>query len=124
MFRDEHTQFWTAQVAGTRDYTASWLATYFMVISLGLYFLPIAGSPITPKEHARLPVRWRDMAERSLTLADWSGTPQARCVQAILLMSFYWLNTGGIDRLVVWIGAAVRIAQALGLHTLDRNAIL
>jgi hypothetical protein len=64
------------------------------------------------------------MAERSLTLADWSGTPQARCVQAILLMSFYWLNTGGIDRLVVWIGAAVRIAQALGLHTLDRNAIL
>lgn len=71
-----------------------------------------------------MPVRWRDMAERSLTLADWSGTPQARCVQAILLMSFYWLNTGGVDRLVVWIGAAVRIAQALGLHTLDRNAIL
>lgn len=108
------------------------------VICLGLYYLPAKLSPYDENDSLDLPLEWRDVSERALALADWSGRPQVRTIQAILLMAFYWYNIGfvvipfverapltmmsrEIDRLVVWVGAGVRVAQSLGLHTADKQ---
>lgn len=64
------------------------------MISLGLYYLPTKLSPYPSEETLDLPVEWRDLSEKAMSLSDWSGKPQARNVQAILLMAFFWYNIG------------------------------
>lgn len=64
------------------------------VFSLGLYYLPAKTSPYSASESAALPQRWVDAAEKILVMADWTGKPQVRSIQTILLMSSFFQNTG------------------------------
>ncbi|SCZ94132.1 BZ3500_MvSof-1268-A1-R1_Chr12-2g03708 [Microbotryum saponariae] len=100
------------------------LGTFFMVLALGMYFVPPELSPYSAVEAAAMPSKWLDAAEKALGLADWSGRPQLRTVQTILLMGQFWHHLGEIDRFVIWIGAGVRVAQSLGLHNAEQTGIL
>lgn len=64
------------------------------VLALGLHFIPPTASPYSAVEGTSLPLKWIDGAEKALGLADWIGRPQLRSVQTILMMAFYWHNTG------------------------------
>ncbi|KAI5477704.1 hypothetical protein MNV49_005987 [Pseudohyphozyma bogoriensis] len=112
---------------GDSPSSAAWiiprLSTFFMIFALGLYFLPASASPYSAQESHPLPARWVEAADKALNVADWSGKPSIRSVQTILLMSYYWHNTGNIDKLGVFITAGVRIAQSLGLHTSDQTPV-
>lgn len=56
--------------------------------------MPVATAPFNASEGFALPGNLVAATEKALALADWTGTPQARTIQAILLLSFYFHNTG------------------------------
>lgn len=66
------------------------------VISLGLYYLPASLSPFDQVDTLDYPTEWRDISEKALALADWSGRPQARTIQAMLMMAYFWYNVGSV----------------------------
>lgn len=120
LFHEEYNDFWPS--VGTfaqKGSAAAWLATLFVVIALGLRYSPASSSP----ERISLAAQWVAAAEKALILADWNGRPQARSVQVVILLAHYWHSVAEIDRVVVWVGAGVRIAQALGLQNSDKAAL-
>ena len=94
----------------------AFLALYLTVLHMGMHWCPQSQLPFSTQEEQACDVVWRDAIDRALDLADWSGKPQLRCLQAMILRAFLWTNTGAIDRVVVWTGTAIRVAQALKLH--------
>ncbi|KAL8278263.1 hypothetical protein RQP46_009295 [Phenoliferia psychrophenolica] len=79
------------------------LANIFMVLTLGLYFLPyplliLSPSNTTNSTTTDLQLEtWILASERSLTLASWTSKPQLRTIQTVLLFAVYFRNTGTIS---------------------------
>ncbi|ORY52710.1 hypothetical protein BCR35DRAFT_18801 [Leucosporidium creatinivorum] len=124
-FRDDYRTLWDS--LGYRsgqvdpqwaDWIAPRLGPLFMVLALGLHLLP-SPPPTLPS-----PDFFVKAAQKALDASDWLGKPRIRTLQTILLAVEYWHNSGEVDRLVVWIGAGVRIAQGLGLHNLTPESIV
>ncbi len=117
LFHEEYNDFWPSVATFAQQGAAgSWLATLFVVIALGLRYSPSSSSP----ERVALAGQWVAAAEKALVLADLHGRPQARSVQVVILLAHYWHSVAEIDRVVQWVGAGVRIAQALGLQNSDK----
>ena len=66
--------------------------------------MPPTLSPYSRVEAVSLPKRWVEACEKSLGLADWTGTPQVRSIQAILLLSFFHHNDGCVPKLTIQLG--------------------
>jgi hypothetical protein len=99
------------------------------VSSLNLKNVPSALQQYPPSAVGGLPKIWFDAAERALDAAGWAGKPQLRAVQAILLKISYQRpgsqsaghGSEGTS-FFVWLSAAIRICQCLGLHKLGNDA--
>ncbi|KAM0785997.1 hypothetical protein ACM66B_006815 [Microbotryomycetes sp. NB124-2] len=127
-FEREFDQFWARLKQGSKEGKqppASWVSSRLAVIlaalALGLHFAPHSSPEIARicEDPAGLAFQLVQGAERALTAANWAGKPQIRSVQAILLISWFYWSVGELDRLIVWVGAAARIAQSLGLHNVS-----
>ncbi|KAJ7851380.1 hypothetical protein B0H13DRAFT_2085670 [Mycena leptocephala] len=134
IFLEECRQLWTAVEKGT-DYVIdpAWFACYFMVLawaasSLNALNMPTALKHYPASDIASLPRVWSRTAELALHASSWAAKPQLRAVQAILLKISYERpgsqSTDGADEgtsFFVWLAAATRICQLLGLHRLGSD---
>ncbi|BGP55261.1 hypothetical protein JCM8202v2_002859 [Rhodotorula sphaerocarpa] len=72
-----------------------------------------------------LPERWFGASMRALKLAEFETVPRIRSIQTIVLFTQYLqlssASRGQPSQLVVWLAAAIRLAQVLGLHLLGSN---
>ncbi|GEM07470.1 zn(2)-C6 fungal-type transcription factor [Rhodotorula toruloides] len=121
-----------------------WLALLLMVLSLALDSLHHSRSPfaldptrtmVEDKDHPleaygeetlkKMPKRWFGASMRALRLAEYETVPRIRSIQTIILYTQY-LQLSSADRgepsqRVVWLSAAIRLAQVLKLHQLGSN---
>ncbi|KAJ6561898.1 hypothetical protein B0H19DRAFT_1142964 [Mycena capillaripes] len=133
-FLDECRQLWAAIEKGT-DYVIdpAWFACYFMVLAWATSSLNASNMPTALKHYpasdvAGLPKVWSRTAELALHASSWAAKPQLRAVQAILLKISYERpgsqSTEDADEgtsFFVWLAAATRICQLLGLHRLGSD---
>ncbi|KAJ7115660.1 hypothetical protein C8R46DRAFT_1153060 [Mycena filopes] len=133
-FLDECRQLWSSIENGTDyDIDPAWFACYFMVLawaasSLNSFNMPPALKHYPASDVADLPRVWAHTAERALQASSWAAKPQLRAVQAILLKISYERpgSQSGDDTdegtsFFVWLAAATRICQLLGLHRLGSD---
>ncbi|KAK4045977.1 hypothetical protein OIV83_006472 [Microbotryomycetes sp. JL201] len=128
LFEREFDQFWSRLKQGSKEgkqppisWISARLAVILAVLALGLHFAPHSSPDVLRicEDPAGLALQLVDGAERALAAANWAGKPQVRSVQAILLIAWFYWSIGELDRLIVWVGAAARIAQSLGLHSVS-----
>ncbi|KAF8176694.1 hypothetical protein K438DRAFT_1979054 [Mycena galopus ATCC 62051] len=133
-FLDECRQLWSGIEQGT-DYVIdpAWFACYFMVLawaasSLNTLNMPAALKHYPASDVAGLPGVWSRTAELALHASSWAAKPQLRAVQAILLkISYERPGSQSADdadegtSFFVWLAAATRICQLLGLHRLGSD---
>ncbi|KAJ7471415.1 hypothetical protein B0H11DRAFT_2039851 [Mycena galericulata] len=133
-FLDECRQLWSAVEKGT-DHVIdpAWFACYFMVLawaasSLNALNMPTALQHYPASDVASLPEVWCRAGEVALQASSWAAKPQLRAVQAILLKISYdrpgSQSAGDADEgtsFFVWLAAATRICQLLGLHRLGSD---
>ncbi|KAJ7746275.1 hypothetical protein B0H16DRAFT_1556864 [Mycena metata] len=133
-FLDECRQLWSSTDKGT-DYVIdpAWFACYFMVLawaasSLNSINMPAALKHYPASDVADLPRVWARTAELALQASSWAAKPQLRAVQAILLkISYERPGSQSVDdadegtSFFVWLAAATRICQLLGLHRLGSD---
>ncbi|KAJ6512704.1 hypothetical protein C8R45DRAFT_325550 [Mycena sanguinolenta] len=133
-FLDECRQLWSAIDQGT-DYVIdpAWFACYFMVLAWATSSLNASNMPVALKHYpaadvASLPRVWSRTAELALHSSSWAAKPQLRAVQAILLkISYERPGAQSADdadegtSFFVWLAAATRICQLLGLHRLGSD---
>ncbi|KAF7336965.1 Zn(2)-C6 fungal-type transcription factor [Mycena venus] len=133
-FLDECSQLWSGIEKGT-DYVIdpAWFACYFMVLawaasSLNPLNMPAALKHYPATDVTSLPRVWSRTAELALHASSWAAKPQLRAVQAILLKISYERpgsqSTDDADEgtsFFVWLAAATRICQLLGLHRLGSD---
>ncbi|KAJ7487925.1 hypothetical protein FB451DRAFT_1225947 [Mycena latifolia] len=135
IFLDECRQLWWAIEKGT-DHVIdpAWFACYFMILacaasSLNARNVPPALRHYAASDVAGLPRVWYRTAEIALQASSWAAKPQLRAVQAILLkISFErpgsQQSADDSDEgtsFFVWLAAATRISQLLGLHRLGSD---
>ncbi|KAJ7757747.1 hypothetical protein DFH07DRAFT_458739 [Mycena maculata] len=133
-FFDECRQLWVAVEKGT-DHVIdpAWFACYFMVLALAASGLNALNMPTALQHYpasdvASLSRVWYRTAELALHASSWAAKPQLRAVQAILLKISYERpggqslgNADGGTSFFVWLAAAIRICQLLGLHRLGSD---
>lgn len=71
-----------------------------------------------------LPRVWLDASLEALEASNWAGKPQARAIQAVCLHLALQGTTSGQDgasRFFVWLSAATRLCQLMGLHRLGSD---
>ncbi|KAF7374386.1 Zn(2)-C6 fungal-type transcription factor [Mycena sanguinolenta] len=133
-FLDECRQLWSVKDQGT-DYVIdpAWFACYFMVLAWAASSLNASNMPLALKHYpaadvASLPRVWSNTAELALHASSWAAKPQLRAVQAILLkISYERPGAQSADdadegtSFFVWLAAATRICQLLGLHRLGSD---
>ncbi|KAJ7096594.1 hypothetical protein B0H15DRAFT_825680 [Mycena belliarum] len=134
IFLDECRQLWSAVENGT-DHVIdpAWFSCYFMVLAWGACSLTPVNMPAALQNYsaadvAGLPRVWYRAAELALHACSWASKPQVRAVQAILLkISYERPGSQSADdsdegtSFFVWLSAATRIAQLLGLHRLGSD---
>ncbi|KAJ7108067.1 hypothetical protein C8R43DRAFT_189507 [Mycena crocata] len=134
-FLDECRQLWTAVEKGPDNVIdPAWFACYFMVLawaasSLNAMNMPPALDHYPASDVASLPKIWYRTAELALHASSWAAKPQLRAVQAMLLKISYerpGSQSSGDDAdegtsFFVWLAAATRICQLLGLHRLGSD---
>ncbi|KAK4053603.1 hypothetical protein OIO90_003842 [Microbotryomycetes sp. JL221] len=106
------------------DWIATRLATILAILGLGLHFSPSTDPTIhllSLDDTFAFSIELIKASEKSLTKSDWAGKPRTKSVETILLICWFYWSLGELDRLIVWVGAAVRIAQSLGLHMVGSN---
>ncbi|BGP32255.1 hypothetical protein JCM10296v2_004036 [Rhodotorula toruloides] len=105
-----------------------WLACFAMTLCLSVNSLesPIE-SPlcsITAQDLDTLPWKFFECAQSALECGDWTGKPRFRTLQAIVLFAPFFLfagNRAAAERHQTYIGAALRMAQSMGLHQLGSD---
>ncbi|ORY90732.1 hypothetical protein BCR35DRAFT_349666 [Leucosporidium creatinivorum] len=134
-FVAETLELWDAVSTGCASRVdPAWLATYYIVLAWAVSTL----GPTRSKDVLRcypdaevkiLPESWIAASEQALTAADWAGKPQVRCIQAIFL-KLALQRTAPTDiapslssasGFYVWLSAAIRLSQLLGLHRLGAD---
>ncbi|KAJ7066396.1 hypothetical protein C8F01DRAFT_1123116 [Mycena amicta] len=133
-FLDESRQLWKAIEGGTNHtIDPAWFACYFMVLAWAASSLTTTNMPRALQHYpaadvASLPRVWHRTAELALHASNWAAKPQLRAVQAILLKISYERpgsqSVDGSDEgtsFFVWLAAATRICQLLGLHRLGSD---
>lgn len=105
-----------------------WLACFAMTLCLSVNSLsapvstPLVSIAATDLEI--LPWRYFEAAQSALECGDWTGRPRFRTLQAIVLFAPFFLYAGeraSAERHQTYIGAALRMAQSMGLHTLGED---
>ncbi|KAJ7757708.1 hypothetical protein DFH07DRAFT_819074 [Mycena maculata] len=133
-FLDECRQLWVAVEKGT-DHVIdpAWFACYFMVLALAASGLNTRNMPTALQHYpasdvASLPRVWYRTAELALHASSWAAKPQLRAVQVILLrISYERPGSQSVDdasegtSFFIWLAAAIRICQLLGLHRLGSD---
>ncbi|BGP48283.1 hypothetical protein JCM10450v2_004155 [Rhodotorula kratochvilovae] len=109
-----------------------WLACFAMTLCLSVNALDAPVSTplvsIAAADLEALPWRYFECAQSALECGDWTGRPRFRTLQAIVLFAPFFLfagNRASTERHQTYIGAALRMAQSMGLHKLgsDPNAM-
>ena len=102
-----------------------WVACLAMTLSLSVNSLSAPVSTplmsISAADLESLPWRYFECAQGALECGDWTGKPRFRTLQAIVLFAPFFLfagNRASAERHQTYIGAALRMAQSMGLHTL------
>ncbi|KAJ7301613.1 hypothetical protein DFH08DRAFT_993347 [Mycena albidolilacea] len=133
-FLDECRQLWSGIEQGTDHLIdPAWFACYFMVLAWAASSLNASNMPAALRHYpaadvAGLPRVWSRTAELALHASCWAAKPQLRAVQAILLkISYERPGSQSADdaaegtSFFVWLAAATRICQLLGLHRLGSD---
>ncbi|GMK56923.1 hypothetical protein CspeluHIS016_0307630 [Cutaneotrichosporon spelunceum] len=96
------------------------LAIYLVVITLGLHFMDSAeaGEHFTPEEISSLPDVWYAAARSVQWASDFMGTHTLENLQATILMTVLMNNRDRADAAWALLGAAIKIAQGLGISRL------
>ncbi|KPV74666.1 uncharacterized protein RHOBADRAFT_53623 [Rhodotorula graminis WP1] len=102
-----------------------WVACLAMTLSLSVNSLSAPVSTplmsISAADLESLPWRYFECAQSALECGDWTGKPRFRTLQAIVLFAPFFLfagNRASAERHQTYIGAALRMAQSMGLHAL------
>jgi hypothetical protein len=114
--------------AGIDRIDPAWLACYYAVLAWSISAIdPRHANPAahySADEVKSLPDIWLRACRRALAAADWASRPQARAIQAILIMiSFNRVSTAesGNHFFFVYLSIAARLTQLLGLHKLSKD---
>ncbi|GAA6051731.1 hypothetical protein JCM3770_002704 [Rhodotorula araucariae] len=105
-----------------------WLACFAMTLCLSVNALDAPVSTplvsIAAADLETLPWRYFECAQGALECGDWTGRPRFRTLQAIVLFAPFFLfagNRASAERHQTYIGAALRMAQSMGLHKLGAD---
>lgn len=125
-FRAECHAYEALLAQGRRDeIDPLWIAVLSMTLCLACSSLsqPVH-SPlvnISEEDLSILPQQYCEAAQAALECGDWTGLPRIRTLQAIALLSPYFLYKGSPAtglRHQTYLGAGIRMCQQLGLHQL------
>lgn len=112
----------------------AFLAIFYMVMTWAASTIgPIearkVGKHVSVPELKALPEVWLEAFESSLQASQWAERPQVRVAIAIMLKVAYTRTPPhgvylGLETpsFFIWLGAAMRIAQLLGLHKLGSDS--
>lgn len=135
-FEQEHEDFWSGLEAGglIQDCDPSWLALYFAVLTTallsiadeelanislpqGMWLVGVGQAvPLTKiQDQDDLTGIWYATSLFCLNRADFLRRFDVRTVQTIVILGMCFLNFGDVDLSRTLWGAAIRIAQSLGL---------
>ncbi|GAA5845422.1 hypothetical protein JCM9279_003025 [Rhodotorula babjevae] len=125
-FEAEYEAFCTLRAEGRlAEIDPLWVACLAMTLSLSVNSLSAPVSTplmsISAADLESLPWRYFECAQGALECGDWTGKPRFRTLQAIVLFAPFFLfagNRASAERHQTYIGAALRMAQSMGLHTL------
>ncbi|GAA5896136.1 hypothetical protein JCM8208_007536 [Rhodotorula glutinis] len=125
-FEAEYDAFCTLRAQGRlAEIDPLWVACLAMTLSLSVNSLSAPVSTplmsISAADLEALPWRYFECAQSALECGDWTGRPRFRTLQAIVLFAPFFLfagNRASAERHQTYIGAALRMAQSMGLHTL------
>jgi ribosomal protein L37AE/L43A len=94
--------------------THIWVSVFFGVLACGTLMDPQPNSSTTAQEGAR----YLDLCVSNIN--TWSDELTLDCVRSAALISVYFIETNFRSAGWMWLGAAIRTAQDIGLHT-DRG---
>ncbi|KAF1819850.1 uncharacterized protein K489DRAFT_290177, partial [Dissoconium aciculare CBS 342.82] len=103
------------RVGGFQDSRHIWVALFYSVMACGIVMDP---RPSTAKDEAD-GAHYIDLC--LMNVNTWSDELTLDTVRTTLIMSIFFVESNLLSPAWVWMGAAVRIAQDIGLHT-DRRA--
>ncbi|KAL7419070.1 hypothetical protein Q5752_005906 [Cryptotrichosporon argae] len=102
------------------DIAMPFVALYFTVCTLGLHFMDSdeVTKHFTPDEAQHLPDLWYSACRSAQWSNDFIGTHTIESLQGIILMSVLMNNRDRADAAWALLGAAIKMAQGLGLSRL------
>lgn len=104
----------------TQEIALPFLALYFTVCTLGLQFMDASeiSKHFTLEEAHTLPDTWYHSARSALWAADFLDNHTMESLQCILLLGVFLNNRDRADAAWALLGAAIKMAQGLGLSRL------
>ncbi|KAJ9094899.1 hypothetical protein QFC19_007755 [Naganishia cerealis] len=100
------------------------LSLYIIICCLGLYFMDPAEAQkyFTPDECESLPEIWLTAARGSLWMSDFMAVHTLEHLQCIVVMGVFLNNRDRADAAWSLLGAAIKMAQGMGLSRLGAEA--
>nr|ODN88678.1 nuclear protein [Cryptococcus depauperatus CBS 7841] len=104
----------------TQEIALPFIALYFTVCTLGMQFMDTAeiAKHFTEEEAHTLPDTWFQAARGALWAADFMDNHTMEALQCILLLGVFMNNRDRADAAWALLGAAIKMAQGLGLSRL------
>lgn len=113
MFYIDYEEFWELDISRKEEVDKDFIALLFMVLAMGTQFLQGPGSP---KELHGAADFYSSACYQSLRLFSYLNRTSVRCLQSMVLMTYFLLNSGRASDGWAFSGTLIRQAYASGMN--------
>jgi hypothetical protein len=121
MFTAAYDQLWQPASTLTRNHNVTQDIVFYSTLNIVLALGCQLNEALSEAEREDLASEFFKRSVRQVSLDDL-GTPSLQIVQLLLLRGFFLLYTPDFDRCWITVGAALRVAQAVGLQSAGTTA--
>ena len=123
MFTAAYDQLWQPASTLTRNYNVMQDIVFYSTLNIVLALGCQLNEALSEVERQDLATEFFKRSVRQVSLDDL-GTPSLQIVQLLLLRGFFLLYTPDVDRCWITVGAALRVAQGVGLQSAGTTAAI
>jgi hypothetical protein len=121
MFTAAYNQLWQPASTVARNHNVTQDVVLYSTLNIVLALGCQRNEALPEAEREDLASEFFKRSVRQVSLDDL-GTPSLQIVQLLLLRGHFLLYTPDVDRCWITVGAALRVAQAIGLHSASKTA--
>jgi len=121
MFTATYDQLWQPAFTLARNHNVTQDVVFYSTLNIVLALGCQCNEALPEAEREDLASDFFKRSVRQVSLDDL-GIPSLQIVQLLLLRGFFLLSTPDVDRCWITVGAALRVAQAIGLESAGRTA--